>query len=620
MTNKDVSNQAPNNNHSPVPEQEVMAELWSLLLEHQQAQVNQPLGQQPSQNHPTAEEEVMAELRSLLLGSELQARLNEAKLRPDDLCRLLPEAIILRTMQDEQLTKAMQPTVEQAIQSSVKQDLNVLADSLFPVIGPATRKAVSTALKTLNESLNQTLDHSLSPQSFRWRLEARQTGKTFAEVVLLRTLVYRVEQVFLIHKQTGLVLQHVVADAVDAQDADLVSAMLRAIQDFVQDSFSVSKDDALDTLQFGELTIWIEQGPHAIVAAAIRGNAPQELRLVFQTGLEKIHKQFRSALISFQGDNAPFESSSSYLEDCLQTQYQAKKSKPSPILFILLGAIFCSLGIWSFFYFQERQRWTNYVENLNSQPGIVVVNAEKRHGKYFIFGLRDPLATDPIKLMRVAKLNPKDVISNWEPYLSFDAKFTATRAKQLLQPPKSVSLITENSILYANGHAPRQWILSARKLARGIPGITQFRTDNLIATEFEELQLSKKQIESQTLYFSEGNAQLLPGQEVQLKRVVKEIKKITDLAPFVAQNVRIEIIGHANNDGSQESNLRLSQVRADAVLSTLVSQGLKKTNLAAIGVGTREWQNESRKANKESNRRVSFKVLLSAPQQKYSEL
>ncbi len=66
--------------------------------------------------------------------------------------------------------------------------------------------------------------------------------------------------------------------------------------------------------------------------------------------------------------------------------------------------------------------------------------------------------------------------------------------------------------------------------------------------------------------------------------------------------------------------LRLSQVRADAVLSTLVSHGLKKNILAAIGVGTREWQNESTKANKESNRRVSFKVLLTAPQQKYSEL
>lgn len=198
----------------------------------------------------------LTELRSLLFGSELHERLENAKLRAEDVSRVLPEAIILRSIQqDEQLTKAVVPTVEGAIEASVKQDLNILADALFPVIGPAARKAVSTALKTLSQSLNQTLEHSLSLQSFRWRLEARQTGKSFAEVVLLRTLVYRVEQVLLIHKRTGLVLQHLVAETVAARDADLISAMLTAIQDFVQDSFSVQNGEPLETLQFGELTM-----------------------------------------------------------------------------------------------------------------------------------------------------------------------------------------------------------------------------------------------------------------------------------------------------------------------------------------------------------------------------
>ena len=68
-------------------------------------------------------------------------------------------------------------------------------------------------------------------------MTAWRTGKSFAEVVLLNTLVYRVEQVFLIHAQTGLLLQHVVADAVTAQDADMVSGMLTAIRDFARDSF-----------------------------------------------------------------------------------------------------------------------------------------------------------------------------------------------------------------------------------------------------------------------------------------------------------------------------------------------------------------------------------------------
>lgn len=534
---------------------------------------------------------------------------------------MLPEAIVLRTMQDEQLTKAAVPTVEQAIHTSVKQDLNILSDALFPVMGPAIRKAVSTALKTLTESMNQTLDQSLSPQSFKWRLEALQTGKSFAEVVILRTLVYRVEQVFLIHKQTSLVLQYVVAPLVAAQDADLVSAMLRAIQDFVQDSFKVSQEDALDTLEFGELTIWIFQGPQAVLAGVIRGNAPQELRSVFQTTIEKIHKKFRRDIISFQGDSTPLEPSKQYLEDCLQFQFQAKADKPSPILLTLLSVIFCSLGLWGFLSFQERQRWANYLEKLNSQPGIVVVNAEKRHGKYFVSGLRDPLAIDPTKFIQEAKLNPKSVTSRWESYISLDSRFTTTRIKRLLQPPATVSLkVDDNGVLYITGSAPSQWIEQAKKLAM-FPSVTEIQTENLIETERQELQSSKEKLEKQILYFDKGNTQLLASENGKLQAVIKEIKKLTTVAPFFQKDVRIQIFGHSDKGGSAENNLRLSQARANAILSALVSQGIKGDDLTAVGVRIREpWRKESAQNNQEINRKVSFKVFLTDARKRNYEL
>ena len=605
--------------HQPAQNQldsneEVLTELRNLLFTHQPAQTPQPPAAQVQPSQET-EEEAIAELRSLLFGADLQARLDNPKVLVEDVSAVLPEAIVLRTMQDEQLTKAAVPTVEQAIHTSVKQDLNILSDALFPVMGPAIRKAVSTALKTLTESMNQTLDQSLSPQSFKWRLEALQTGKSFAEVVILRTLVYRVEQVFLIHKQTSLVLQYVVAPLVAAQDADLVSAMLRAIQDFVQDSFKVSQEDALDTLEFGELTIWIFQGPQAVLAGVIRGNAPQDLRSVFQTTIEKIHKKFRKDIISFQGDSTPFEPSKQYLEDCLQFQFQAKEDKPSAILLILLSIIFCSLGLWGFLSFQERQRWANYLEKLNTQPGIVVVNAEKRHGKYFVSGLRDPLAIDPTKFIQEAKLNPKSVTSRWESYISLDSRFTARRIKRLLQPPATVSLkVDDNGVLYITGFAPRQWIEQAKKLATNFPSVTGIQTENLIDTELQELQLSKEKLEKQILYFDKGNTQLLASENGKLQAVIKEIKKLTTIAPFFHKDVRIEIFGHSDNGGSAENNLRLSQARANAILSALVSQGVKGSDLTAVGVGIREhWPKESAQKNKEINRKVSFKVFLTDP-------
>ena len=88
----------------------------------------------------------------------------------------------------------------------------------------------------------------------------------------------RVEQVLLIHRPTGLKLEHCFAPTVAYQDPEMVSGMLTAIQDFVRDSFSAPPGETLDSLRVGDLEVWVEQGPHATIAAVIRGHAPASLR------------------------------------------------------------------------------------------------------------------------------------------------------------------------------------------------------------------------------------------------------------------------------------------------------------------------------------------------------
>ncbi len=155
-----------------------------------------------------------AELRSLIIGPEqrqlrtLQARLDDQGAHTRAVSRVLPQAILLRK-DDPQMTRALAPTVEEAITSSVRRNPRPLADALFPIFGPAIRKAIAASLSGMLESLNRTLEHSLSWRAIQWRITALRTGKSFAEVVLLNTLVYRVEQVFLIERSSGLLLQHV---------------------------------------------------------------------------------------------------------------------------------------------------------------------------------------------------------------------------------------------------------------------------------------------------------------------------------------------------------------------------------------------------------------------------
>lgn len=65
-----------------------------------------------------------------------------------------------------------------------------------------------------------------------------------------------------------------------ALDAEMISAMLTAIQEFVRESFGVREGEGLEAVQVGELSVWIEQGPHAILACIVRGSAPPELKTI----------------------------------------------------------------------------------------------------------------------------------------------------------------------------------------------------------------------------------------------------------------------------------------------------------------------------------------------------
>jgi OOP family OmpA-OmpF porin len=503
------------------------------------------------------------------------------------------------------------PTVEDILRTSVEKNPKTLVNVLFPVIGPAIRKAIAETFKRMLQSLNQTLEYSFSLQGLKWRIEALRTGKPFAEVVLLHSLVYRVEQVFLIHRQTGLMLHHVGADPTASEDADMISSMLRAIQDFAHDSFRLSRGDSLETLQVGDLTVWIEQGPQALLAGVIQGNAPEGLRSTFAETLETIHLEQGRAIEDFEGDTAVFEPSRHHLEVCLQAQYKAEKRKPSPFLWLLLCGLLIALGFAVFFPVRNHLRWKEYLEQLNTTEGIVVTATEKRDGKYYIYGLLDPLAGDPQTFVQETGLDPDKVVYRWEPYQALHPAFILQRSKQILKPPKTVSLKLQGDTLVAEGRADHQWILRSRQLATAIPGIVQLREDQLIDRDLEAIGLAQERIGSQVVYFQSGGSDLAPQGRAELGNVTGKIRELETLCRGVKMDFHIQIFGHTDSSGTREVNKMVSQMRADKVKAFLVANGISSERLTAIGAGaSQSVPDESTEGGRENQRMVTFRVAI----------
>ena len=475
----------------------------------------------------------LSQLRQLLLSpeqqelEELKLRLEESSIDAQKLSELLPEAISRRTSQDDQLGQSLAPTLTTAFKDSIRRDPKSLVDAISPIMGPAIRRYITQTIASMVQSLNQSLEASFSWQGLKWRLESLRTGKPFAEVVLLHTLLFRIEQLFLIHRETGILLTHVVSPGGSGADADLVSGMLTAIQDFVKDSFGGDEEDTLETMRCGEHTIWIEHGPSAVLASVIRGQPPNGLHNQLCETLENIHVNWSEELANFNGDTGPFEAAEPVLERCLVTEYRPAAS-PKPVasgwrqwivpVGLALGLValiawwryepptaaatrilqppetveiqviddrLCLVGearnLW-ISKIEDRmananrtptldvtrlknldQPWLDFLNLLEEAPGIAVIQQQILKDRYTISGLRDPLAENPDSLMVRASVDPSLVDAHWRPYQSLEDPIVLRRAEKRLTPPDSVHLQIKDGTLTATGSADTRWIEGARQ-------------------------------------------------------------------------------------------------------------------------------------------------------------
>lgn len=522
-------------------------------------------------------------------GENLRSELGELRkilVQPEEVGEVLPEALKKRARQDDALAEATLPIVEENIRISAQRNPRVLAEAIFPIIGPAIRKAIAEALSQMVQSLNQTLERSLSPQGLRWRLEAMQTGKPFAEVVILHSLLYRVEQVFLIHKKTGILLQHVALNTSETQDGDMVSAMLTAIQDFVHDSFQTSEDATLDSLKVKDFQIWIENSPDAILAAVIRGNAPLNLREIFLEAIEQIQFEQETDLKKFEGDTEIFEDTKPVLQECLQMQLDEKQKSEQKILTpfnVLASVLGIILLVGGFFFVRDYWRWSNYLGRLRSEPGIVITEAERGFLTHEISGLRDNLAINPETILGEYGFDANDVKQNWKPFQDAHPAFVAQRAEKLLNAPPQMKFSFADGVLTADGAASAEWFAEAKRLAPALTGVSEFRVG------FGGL---KNQIESQKIFFNCGTTDFAGDQDKTIAELAADFGVLSDTAHTEQKQFRAEIVGLADATGSEAANAQISQARAEKILKEIFARSDKLNqsvqNFKAVGIGANQ--------------------------------
>ncbi len=582
-------------------------------------------------------------IKHLLFGHEKKAldaitrRLETPETRTADVADVLPEAIARSHTRDDRLSKALAEPIEQGLKDSIRRDPTEIADALFPVMGPAIRKAIAETLKSMVQAFNRALDSSLSP---RVRFEAWRAGVPLGEYVLQKSLIYRVEQAYLIKPENGLLVASVFHESVAAKkDEDAVSAMFTAIEAFVKESFSQDHSGSLETADMGDYTLWAVHGPEAVLVCVIRGVAPLALRSELQAVLERIHLRYGDALADYCGDRDSVAGVELELEQCLAMESHKDAGRQgrlvSPALIVVALLLLFALIWWSWSRYQAGRELAAVQEALADADGVVVTHLEHADGRLHARGLRDPLARPLDAIIADAGVDPAAVDVEFTPYQSLAPAMIERRAAQVLAPPPGVSLTLRDDVLVATGAAGSDWVREATGLARAVAGVSTLDVSNLQSadaallaavraalappdtvtldvaegrltvggiaplmwTESVEARLSDVaglagrdacglaaaarveldallgRYDGFNLYFDEG-VDLKPTSTAPLDTLASNLLRLGELARALGETPRVTVTGHADGTGTPDLNARLMAERAGAVAEALVARGV----------------------------------------------
>ncbi|KAB7769652.1 OmpA family protein [Xanthomonas maliensis] len=146
--------------------------------------------------------------------------------------------------------------------------------------------------------------------------------------------------------------------------------------------------------------------------------------------------------------------------------------------------------------------------------------------------------------------------------------------------------------------AQRQQVASDLSLASN----TSYTVTNSLKLGASEQTVLDQTLANRIIEFQSGSAKLTPLGMSILDEMVAKMTQMSD--------ARFLIVGHTDNVGQRESNLALSQARAQAVKAYLVQKGLSGMRLDVLGKGPDEPVADNTTADgRARNRRIQFKIV-----------
>jgi uncharacterized repeat protein (TIGR01451 family) len=155
-------------------------------------------------------------------------------------------------------------------------------------------------------------------------------GGVVAAAIVLRLYLSAIEQtvideVFLLHRD-GLLVKHYTRRLTPDVDSDILSGMLIAVQNFVNESFigesGLRKEGQLDEMKFGQYRILLVRGMHVIVAAVVSGPRVEKVPAQIRAAIEDLEGALGGVLEKWDGNMDQVSGADAFMQDLIAGRYR----------------------------------------------------------------------------------------------------------------------------------------------------------------------------------------------------------------------------------------------------------------------------------------------------------
>ena len=553
----------------------------------------------------------------------LQTQLVEKNVDRDSLIEGLAPVIgdvLQKSMVDQQedMIAVFAPIIGPAMQRRLKETQGEIIDALYPVIGRAVRKSVAESMKQLIDQVNRRIDATLRSGLFFKRIQAKLTGVSEAELVLKEALPFRIEQIFLIHKDSGLLIAHAFAlDQAQTVDQELISGMLTAIKSFIEQAFH-SQNEELRQIEYGDNKIILEESGHFYLAFVVTGSPPPDFREKVHRLAERIHVIFHKKLREFNGDAGEFSGARRLLIGSIRefapkpTEVAVKNTRPY-VLYVLL---FVGLPLLLFFggknlyrHFNDKNIYGTIVARLQgddfpvSVPEDLDISVQK--GVVTLAGnVSSPQVIEALDSVIGQTPNVKGVVNRLA-YIRPSEKIMQDIQQRMIRfrnlPELSPKFVIEKDRVFIEGTASNADVRrEIGFVVRSVEGVNS--VINNMAPADDAFSKAQQRLYAMIIPFAFNEARLTEQQTALLDSIPVLLQPFVDYVLYIR--------GFSDDLGSAEHNKRLAEKRARIVADYLLAKQITAAHIRVEGLGAGfPISPNDTEENRRRNRRVAFELL-----------